>query len=69
MTLQGRYKQIFDLVLAIEKFHHKLSLIINNFKENDLTVLRRTRFIVEKFSNHAKLQEYQPVLDILQTKG
>lgn len=67
LTLQGRDKQIFDLVLAIEKFHHKLSLLINNFKENDLTVLRRTRFIVEKYSNHARLQEYQPILDILQT--
>lgn len=64
LQLQGRNKNIFELVFAVQQFKIKIDLLISQLKNSNLISLKRTSEIFQEFSS-SNITEYVSVLENL----
>lgn len=66
LQLQGKNKNIFELVCAVKLFTNKLEMLITNLKNKNLNTFKRTAEVFNENLNF-KLDEYVEVLENLLT--
>lgn len=63
LSLQGKNRNIFDLLTSIDQFGYKLQILIDQIKKNDSTNMPCTTAIIQEFSNQNKLETYADIVD------